>query len=370
MATVRRRRVWAGLAVVVLVMATGLAAAQDIRFFRLGTGTTGGTYFPVGGIIASAISGPPGSPPCDFGGSCGVPGLIAVAQASNGSVDNVKNIASGAIEAALTQADIAFYAYTGTEVFTEFGQVESLRVIANLYLELVHFVVPADSDATSIADLAGRRVALGEEGSGTLVVAESVLGTYGLSRDNLEPVFVKPDAAVDMLVDGELDAFVLVAGAPVRAIDDLARRLPVRLLPINNAPAETLIAELPYFTSAVIESGTYQGVPSVETIGVGALLAISAEVDAETVHGITAALWHPTTLGLLANGHPRGADIQLETALRGLAIPLHEGALRYYQEVGRIGSSNDGTVANSTDRPQQPAPPVDLDTPADMPDSP
>ena len=347
----------------------GLAAAQDIRFFRLGTGTTGGTYFPVGGIIASAISGPPGSPPCELGGSCGVSGLIAVAQASNGSVDNIKNIANGSIEAALTQADIAFYAYTGTEVFTEFGQVDSLRVIANLYLELVHFVVPSDSDATSIADLAGQRVALGEEGSGTLVVAESVLDAYGLSRDDMEPVFVKPDTAVDMLVSDELDAFVLVAGAPVRAIDDLARRLPVRLLPINATPAETLIAELPYFSAAVIESGTYQGVPSVETIGVGALLAISADVDAETVHGITAALWHPTTLGLLANGHPRGADIQLDTALRGLAIPLHEGALRYYQEAGRIGSANEALSAGPPEAFRPSPSPIDVDLPPDMPDS-
>ncbi len=368
MGVARHRRAWAVVSAVVLVLSVGLAAAQDIRFFRLGTGTTGGTYFPVGGIIASAISGPPGSPPCEFGGSCGVPGLIAVAQASNGSVDNIKNIASGAIEAALTQADIAFYAYSGSEVFEDFGPVDSLRVIASLYLELVHFVVPADSDATSIADLAGARVALGEEGSGTLVVAESALGAFGLSRDDLEPVFVKPDAAVDMLVSGDLDAFVLVAGAPVRAIDDLARRLPVRLLPINDAPAATLIAELPYFTSAVIESGTYQGVPSVETIGVGALLAVSAEVDADTVYGITAALWHPTTLGLLANGHPRGGDIQLETALRGLAIPLHEGALRYYQEVGRIGSANDGIAANSPDPIRTSPAPVDLDTPPDMPD--
>ena len=93
------------------------ALAQDLRFFRIGTGTTGGTYFPIGGLIASAVSRPFGAPPCDQGGSCGVEGLIAVAQASLGSVENVDNVANQSIESGLSQADIAFWAYTGTGLY-------------------------------------------------------------------------------------------------------------------------------------------------------------------------------------------------------------------------------------------------------------
>ena len=138
----------AGLLAVVLVLLTAVPVvlSQSITFYRMGTGTTGGTYFPIGGIIASAISGPPGSPPCELGGSCGVPGLIAVAQASSGSVENVRNLADGNIELALSQSDVAFYAFTGTGVFADTGPILSLRGIASLYVEQVHVVVSADSE--------------------------------------------------------------------------------------------------------------------------------------------------------------------------------------------------------------------------------
>ena len=95
----------------------GLGQAQDMRFFRIGTGGVTGTYYPIGGLIADIISNPPGSRPCDKGGSCGVPGLVAIAQSSNGSVANVEAIQSGVLESGFAQSDIAHWAYTGTGIY-------------------------------------------------------------------------------------------------------------------------------------------------------------------------------------------------------------------------------------------------------------
>ena len=141
--------------------------AQEMTFFRIGTGSTGGTYFPIGGLIANAISNPPGARPCDRGGSCGPMGLIAVAQSTDGSIANVEAIRAGRLESGLAQADIAYWAYKGLRVFKGKGkQVEKLRAIANLYPEAVHVVVRRDAKIAKIADLRGKRVSLGPRDSG------------------------------------------------------------------------------------------------------------------------------------------------------------------------------------------------------------
>ena len=341
-----RRSLLRGTAAALCVAATpfGLqpAAAQDLMFFRIGTGTTGGTYFPIGGMIASAVSRPPGSPPCEQGGSCGVPGLIAVAQASSGSVENVNNVAARAIESGLTQADIAFWAYTGTGLYAERGPQDNLRAIAHLYNELVHVVVAADSEIQTIEDLRGRRVSLGDEGSGTLIDAREILTAYGLAEDDIDARYLRPDAASDAMMAGDLDAYVFVGGVPLLAVEDLARRMPVRLLPFNDEVAWQLRADLPFFTGAMFPADAYPGIPPVPTIAVGAMWITHDQLDPDLVYGLTQALWHPSTHTLLANGHERGAAIRIENALRGIAIPLHEGAARYYREIGKLEADTTG----------------------------
>ena len=329
------RRQFARFAAAAAVLAAApAAAAQDIRFYRIGTGTTGGTYFPIGGIIASAVSGPPGAPPCELGGSCGVAGLIAVAQASTGSVENLRNLRDGTIELALSQSDVAQYARNATGVFAEDEPFGGLRGIASLYLEQVHVVVAADSPIETIADLAGQRVALGEEGSGTLVASRLILQAHGLSDADLEPLWLAPEPAADAIFSGAADAMVFVAGAPILAIEDLARRTAIRLVPITGGGVNNLRREQSFFAETRIPDGTYADVAGVDTIGISALLVTTDALDDDTVYGITRALWHPSTRLLLTNGHPRGAEIALERALDGMAVPLHAGAVRYYNEAG------------------------------------
>jgi TRAP transporter TAXI family solute receptor len=311
------------------------AADEELRYFRIGTGATGASYFTIGALIANAISNPPGSRDCDRGGSCGVPGLIAVAQTTQGSVENIEAIRSGTLESGLSQADIAYWAFTGDKHFKKEGPNENLRAIANLYQEGLHVIVRADSAMESIADLKGKRVASGEKGSGSLVTARLVLEAYGLSEKRIKPEYLALSPAIDRLRDGSLDAIMLIGGSPLPAVADLAESVPIRLIPVDGEPAQKLRQTYPFLTVDVVPTDTYRDVPSVVTLGVGALWVVSADLDAELVYGITRALWHKSTRKLLDEGSPLGRKIRMETALTGIPIPLHPGAERFYTELNQ-----------------------------------
>src|SRR5690348_13451372 len=120
-------------------------SGQEARFFRIGAAATSGTFFEIGGVIASAISKSAGSPPCDHGGNCGVPGLVAVTQATQGSVENLRMVAAGQIESGIAQSDVVSWAYAGTGIFTADGPMTNLRAIASLFPESLQLVVRDDS---------------------------------------------------------------------------------------------------------------------------------------------------------------------------------------------------------------------------------
>lgn len=327
-----------------------LADADDrLRFFRIGTASTAGTYFPIGGILANAISHPPGSRPCEQGGSCGVPNMIAVVQSTDGSVDNVRQIAQGAVDSGFVQSDVAFWAYRGERLFSDDGPVRNLRAIANLYPEAIHLVVRADAGLRDVRDLAGKRVSLDRPGSGTRVDAELILGAYGVPADAFEDVAVPAGQAADMMREGELDAFFFVAGTPARAISNLAEDIRIELMPLAGPEAEKLRAAYPFFARHGVPAGTYQNVAFTDTLSVGAQWIVDAGIDEETVYQITRALWHPNTRHLLDSGHPKGRLIRLETALDGLGVPLHRGARRWYVEAGKLPAAEQvGTKPSPT----------------------
>lgn len=312
------------------------AETPKSTFFRIGTGSTGGTYFPIGGLLANAISNPAGSRPCDRGGSCGVPGLIAVAQSTEGSVANVDAIAAGSLESGLSQSDIAYWAYHGTGIYRNKGKVGGLRAIANLYPESLHLVVRRGAGIRRVADLRGKRVSVGPRKSGTRVDAGIVLQAFGLNAADLDLRFLKPGPAGDRLRAGELDAFFFVAGTPAAAIAELAEHTEIALVPINQPDALRISIRFPFLSQGAIPAGVYKGVGRTPTLTVGAQWVVGAWVDEAIVYGITKALWHENTRRLLDRGHAEGRSIRLESALDGIAIPLHPGAARYYREIGRI----------------------------------
>ena len=315
----------------------GAAQAQEMSFFRIGTGGTAGTYYPIGGLLANAISNPPGSRPCEEGGSCGVPGLVATAVASNGSVANVNAIAGGTLESGFAQSDVATWAHSGTGVWDGKPAVDSLRAIANLYPESIHLVARADSGIATVADLKGKKVSLDEPGSGTLVDAQIILAGYGLSEADVTAEYLKPDQAADRMRDGQMDAFFFVGGYPAGAIAELASQHPVKLIAIDGEGAAKILSENKFFAEDTVPAGTYEGQDAdVKTLSVGAQWITSADQPEELVYGITKALWNDQTRVQLDAGHAKGKMILKENALNGVGIPLHPGAEKFYKEAGLL----------------------------------
>jgi hypothetical protein len=306
-----------------LAAVLAISNAQAQQYFRIGTGGTSGTYFPIGELIAQAVSQPNK--------------IIVTAQTSNGSLGNVIGIASGSIESGFVQADVASWAQKGSGIFEGKPALKELRLIANLYPESLHMVVRRDSSIQSVTDLKGKRIALDEVGSGTLVNARQVLAAYGLDVSDVKPEYIKPKQAGEKLKAGKLDAFFFTGGTPTPAIAELADSgVDIRLLPIDGAAAARLRATSPFLFSDVIKANTYKGVGEVNTLAVGAQWVTSEKVDAQTIYQITKALFSNAVQKDLLNGHPKGIFITKENALKGVGIPIHPGAQRFYKEIGAL----------------------------------
>lgn len=324
----------AGVAMVVGL--ASIASAQDLKFFTIGTGGTAYTYYPVGGVIANAISKPPGSRECDAGGSCGVEGLIASAVSSRGSVDNVNAIISGLRNSGFAQSDVAYWAYTGTGTMEGKEPAENLRTIAALFEEHIHLVALADSGINAVADLKGKRVSLDEPGSGTYVDANLILEANGLALEDVTAEALKGGAASEALRNGKIDAFFVVAGYPTGSLVELASAAEIKLVPIDGAGADALVEKYGFFAASDIPEGAYEGVGTTATVAVGAQWFTSAKEDDDLIYEITRALWNDNSRKLLDVGHAKGKTITPDSALNGVGVPLHAGAERFYKEVGLL----------------------------------
>ena len=320
----------------VIVSFAGKTYSAELSFFTIGTGGTAYTYYPVGGMIANAISKPPGSRECGKGGSCGVDGLIASAVSSRGSVDNLNAIISGLRNSGFAQSDVAYWAYTGTGTMEGKEPAKDLRTIAALFEEHIHLVTLKKSKIKSVKDLKGKKVSLDEPGSGTYVDALLILEANGLSEKDVQAEALKGNAATDALRNGKVDAIFVVAGYPTGALVELASSVSIKLIPIDGAGAKKLTDKHGFFSQSSIPEGTYEGVKSTSTVAVGAQWFTSAKEDDDLIYNITKALWNAESRKLMDVGHSKGKTITPDTALAGVGVPLHPGAERFYKEAGLI----------------------------------
>jgi TRAP transporter TAXI family solute receptor len=318
---ISRRQALAALAAAGATGLAGSPASAQQRFFRIGTGGTGGTYYPVGGLIANAVS---------------TPTINVSAVATNGSVANVNGIVGGSMESGFSQADTNSWAFNGTGIYEGKPKIAELRVIANLYPESVHVVVKKGSNVKSLADLKGKRVSLDEPGSGTLVNARALLGIYGVTEKDIKPEYLKQVQCAEKLKDGSLDGYFQTTGYPQGTLSELAATNGFELVPIDGAQRDKILAQYKFFAKDKIPDGAYKDVKGVETIAVGAQWITSSKHPADLVYEITKALWSDKTRAAMDAGHAKGKEIRKETALQGVGIPLHEGAEKFYKEVGLI----------------------------------
>ncbi|MGC1497396.1 MAG: TAXI family TRAP transporter solute-binding subunit [Sulfitobacter sp.] len=315
------------------------AFAQDLTFFRIGTGGAGGTYFPIGGTIANGISSPPGARACDDGGQCGVPGLIAIAQSTTASVFNNAAVENGELEAGLAAADVTRSMYLGEGKF-EGKPHPKLRIVANLFPEDLHLVMPKGATISDLGDLKGKRVGIAQAGSGTQVAVLQMLDAWGVNRDNIEEAELNNSQSAERLADGQIDAYFYAAGWPVAAMVQLSSTKGMSLHSFSEADLQKINEVIPAYIPSKIPGGVYEGIDS-ETLtpAVSAMLVVSSDLSEDLVYNLTKALWNDNTRKLLDNGHAKGKQITADTALDGVAalgVPLHPGAEKFYKEAGLL----------------------------------
>src|SRR5437588_11534738 len=295
----RRDALSLGAGLGVLGFASLPALAQQ-RFFRIGTGGTGGTYYPVGGMIANAIS---------------TPTINVSAVATNGAVANVNGIVGGSMESGFSQADVNAWAYTASGIYEGKPKIEELRAIANLYPESVHIVVRKGAGIKSLADLKGKRVSIDEPGSGPLVNARARMASYGVSEKDIRPEYLKQVQSAEKFKDGTLDAYFQTTGYPQGTLTELAATNGFELLAIEGEPREKIMAQYKFFIKDKIPDGVYKDVKGVETLAVGAQWTTTSKQPDDLVYEITKALWSDKTRAAMDAGHAKGKELRKETAL-------------------------------------------------------
>jgi TRAP transporter TAXI family solute receptor len=318
--------------------ALGPDAPQRISF-QISTGSTSGTYFPVGEVLAQILSHPPGVARCEAAYLCGPAGLVMSTRASEGSVANVLAVNAGQVSSGLAQSDVVALAVAGQGPFRKSGPTNSLRVIANLYGEDVHLLAAKNANIKSVADLRGKRVGLSTEGSGTIITARAVLAAYRVPEKSIVANHDSAERALSLMQQGGLDAMFFVGGTPVSLISPLLDEKMAALVPIDGNGRKRLLAKEPYLSAHAIPQGTYGSAPAVDTVSVDALWITSASEPDALIYGIAKALYNPANRAALAAGRSGIHFIEPGFATKDATAPLHAGAERYYTESGILQSA-------------------------------
>lgn len=326
----------AALLAVLAVLAPPVLAQPPRLSFQVATGSTAGSYFPMGELIAGIVSHPPGLARCEAFGVCGPPGLIVTARTSAGAVANVLAVNAGTADSGLAQSYVVADAVKGRGVFRKAGPQTHIRVIAGVFPETVQLVVRASSRIAKLGDLAGKRVSLGGEGSGEGVVARAILEAYGVSERRLKVSGESYEVSADLLQRGRIDAFFFLGEAPSPLIGDLVARGAARLVAIDGKARRHLLIRMPSLAADTIPAGTYRGQPAIATVDCWTLWVVKDFAPPELVYGIARALFNPANRALFAAGPPSARHLRLEDATSGLTAPLHPGAERFYREMGKL----------------------------------
>ena len=303
-------------AAMVMGTSTVAMAASDLT---LGTGGTTGTYYAVGGVMATVLN--PVMEDVDL-----------TVTATGASKANIQLIDEEDADLAIVQNDVMYYAYTGTDLFEDEGAYETFASVAGLYDETVQIVTCFDG-IKSVDDLEGKTVSVGDAGSGTEFNAKQILGAYGLTFDDINVVNLGFGDSAESLKDGKIDAAFIVAGAPTTAVVDLATMKDVHLVQLDDEHIEALQSDYDFYTKTTVPAGTYKGVDEdATTVSVRATLIASTGVGEDEVYELLKAMFD--NKDDLVAGHAKFEFLNLEDAVAGISVPFHPGAVKYFAEQG------------------------------------
>ncbi|MCL7930258.1 TAXI family TRAP transporter solute-binding subunit [Halomonas llamarensis] len=292
------------------------ASAQQLS---IATGGTGGTYYPIGGGFAEMINNH-------------IEGAQATAEVTGASVENMGLIMRGDADMALALADTVYQAYTGTGDF-ETRQIDATRALASMYPNAVQLVTLAESDIHSLADLKGKRVSVGAPGSGTELNARALLEANGVSYDDFTPQRFNFNETADAIRDGDIDAGFWSVGPPTSSIMNLATTRDIRLIELSDEEIANAREEVAVFARYTLGENLYEGMDeAVTTIGVPNVLVVNAAMDEALAYQLTELLFENTDE--LIAVHPAANDTTVAFTMESTPVPLHPGAIRYFEEAG------------------------------------
>lgn len=309
-----------GLLLALGMVSTGMSA----QFITIGTGGVTGTYYPTGGAVCRLVN----KMRKDTGIRCSV-------ESTGGSVYNVNTIRNNELDFGISQSDVVYQAYNGTGKY-EGDKFEGLRTVMSIYPELLTLVVSEDSGIKSLMDLKGKKVDVGNPGSGDEAGVSILFGEAGITRDDLALAStLKASERPNALKDRKIDAYFYFVGHPTANVKDAANSLDIDIVNLNGPVVENILDQYPYYAMGTIPAETYNGVDhEVESFGVKAVLVTSTEVGDKAVYAVTKAILD--NFEDFKKLHPAYKGITKESLLQGLAAPLHPGAEQYYKEHGLI----------------------------------
>lgn len=289
-------------------------------FINIATGGTAGTYFPLGGALAEIWNN-------------NIKGMNATAQSTGASVANINLLRDGKNEVIMVQNDICYYAVNGLEMFKDKAFTD-IRGLVTLYNETCQVITLVDRKISNIADLKGKRVAVGAAGSGAEANARQILEAAGLTYSDITAQYLSFAEAANNLKDGNIDAAFVTAGFPTAAVQDIAASRKVALVSLSPTIVSALTAKYPYYTPTTIPSGTYSGVDvPITTVAVKAMLAVRADLDPKVAYEMVKTMYANTDR--LKTAHKVGAQITVDTGKAGMPLTLHPGAEKFFKEAGK-----------------------------------
>jgi uncharacterized protein len=320
------RALAAGIVAALVLVACGgdEGADGDTQFLTLATGSTGGTYFPLGGAMAGVWND-------------NLDTVRVNTQSSGASVENLRLLEAGEVDLIMAVNGVAAAGIAGEGAFADDGALENVAFVGNVYGEVMQIVARADSGIATIADMAGKRIAIGPPGSGTEVLARTILETEGLDPDSDIQAFQDTFGdATEGMRDGRIDAAFAILALPHGGTVDLATSVDLTLVTIEGSLLDTLLANDPTLSPLEVDADIYPNLTSGATFVTNwATLYTRPELSEDVVYDLTRVLYEENES--IANAHAAGRQIQISTATDGRAdVPMHPGAERYYNEVGAL----------------------------------
>ncbi len=302
------------------------AMAVEKQFVSIGTGGVTGVYYPTGGAICRLVNK-----------NRKKTGIRCSVESTGGSVFNINAIRQGELEMGVAQSDWQYHAYNGTSKFKDAGKFEKLRAVFSVHAEPGTLIVRADSGIKNFGDLKGKRVNVGEPGSGTVATYGVLEKAFGMKREDLKLASeLKSSEAPAALCDNKIDAFFILVGHPAGMVKEASSTCDVKIADIHGPAADTLIKDNSFYRYASIPAGMYNSNPeAVKTMGVGATFVSSSDVPEAVIYEVVKAVFE--NFDDFKKLHPAFRNLKkTEMVSASLSAPLHDGAMKYYKEAGLV----------------------------------